>query len=65
MQPTYIFIYNAKMHPKGTFKGRVEAVSSYEAQQQVMRNNLFVKSLTAVVHKNQAAARKEKFEVIQ
>ena len=53
------------MHPKGTFKGRVEAISSYEAQQQVMRSNLFVKSVTAVVHKNQAAARKEKFEVIQ
>lgn len=61
---TYIFIYNAKIHPNGTLQGRVEAVSSYEAQQKVMRNNLFVESVTATVHKNQTAARKQKFEVL-
>ena len=62
---TYIFIYNAKMYPKGCFKGRVEATSSYEAQQKVMRNNLFVQSVTAKVHKNQTAARNQKFDVVQ
>lgn len=65
MQQSYIFIYEAKVHSNGTIKGRVEATSSYDAQQKVTRNNLLVKSVTARVHKNQTLARKEKFEVLQ
>lgn len=62
-RPTYIFIYEARIHPNGKIKGRVEAFSSVDAQQRVMRHNLFVKSVTVKVHKNQAQARKEKYEV--
>ncbi len=65
MQQSYIFIYEAKIHPNGIIKGRVEATSSYEAQQKVTRHNLLVESVTAKVHKNQTLARKERFEVLQ
>ena len=60
---TYIFLYTAKIHPKGTFKGRVEAFNGLDAQERVKRNNLFVKSVSVKVAANQAAARNQKFEV--
>lgn len=59
---TYIFLYTAKLQ-KGSLKGRIEAKNQYEAQQKVMANNLLIKSVTVSVAKNQAAARKQHYEV--
>ena len=59
----YIFLYTAKMHPRGTIKGRVEARNGLEAQNKIKDSNLMVNSVSVKVAANQAAARKLKFEV--
>ncbi|MDC4361021.1 hypothetical protein NQ651_17710 [Acinetobacter baumannii] len=59
---TYIFLYKAKLK-KGSINGRIEAKNQYEAQQKVMANNLLIESVTVSVAKNQAAARRQHYEV--
>lgn len=59
---TYIFLYTAKLQ-RGSIKGRIEAKNQFEAQQKVKNNNLLVESVTVSVAKNQAAARKQYYEV--
>ena len=61
---TYIFAYTAKMAYNGVVKGRVEATNGYDAEQRVLRNNGLYDSVSVKLLKNQAAARKQKYEVL-
>ena len=61
---TYIFAYTAKMAHNGVVKGRVEATNGYDAEQRVLRNNGLYDSVSVKLLKNQAAARKKKYEVL-
>lgn len=60
---TYIYAYKALIEPKGTITGRIEARNGYEAERKVHNNNLMVKSVSVNLLTNQAAARKQKYEV--
>lgn len=62
LEMKFIWRYTAKMHPKGSIHGLVEASTFTEAQQIVKRNEM-VKSVSVVLHKNQVAARKQRYEV--
>ncbi|WP_394661419.1 hypothetical protein [uncultured Acinetobacter sp.] len=59
----YVWSYTAKLSPSGSFKGRVLASSLTEAKHKVMNDNLFCKSVDAVLVKNQAAALKQKIDI--
>ncbi len=59
----YVWAYTAKMSPSGTFKGRVLASSLLDARKKVMNDNLFCKSVDAVLVKNQALALKQKIDI--
>lgn len=61
---TYIFAYTAKMAHNGVVKGRVEATNGYDAEQRILRNNGLYDSVSVKLLKNQAAARKQKYEVL-
>ena len=61
---TYIFAYTAKMAHNGVVKGRVEATNGWDAEQRVLRNNGLYDSVSVKLLKNQAAARKQKYEVL-
>ena len=59
---TYIFKYVAKLHGKGSLRGRVEATTALQAKQQVMQGNEMIKDVSVSLLTNQKAARTQSFE---
>ncbi|OEC90642.1 hypothetical protein A9Z07_03625 [Acinetobacter sp. YK3] len=59
---TYIFKYVAKLHSKGSLRGRVEATTALQAKQQVLQGNEMIKDVSVSLLTNQKAARTQSFE---
>lgn len=59
---TYIFKYVAKLHGKGSLRGRVEATTALQAKQQVLQGNEMIKDVSVSLLTNQKAARTQPFE---
>ncbi len=52
----------AKLHGKGSLRGRVEATTALQAKRQVMLGNELIKDVSVSLLTNQKAARKQAFE---
>ena len=59
---TYIFKYVAKLHGKGSLRGRVEATTALQAKQQILQGNELIKDVSVSLLTNQKAARAQSFE---
>lgn len=62
---TYIFKYVAKLHGKGSLRGRVEATTALQAKQQVLQGNEMIKDVSVSLLTNQKAARTQSFEKLK
>ena len=63
---TYIWAYEATTcNGVGIIKGRIEATTGYAAQELVKDRNLLIETVKVKLLKNQAQARKERFESIE
>jgi len=52
----------AKLHGKGSLRGRVEATTALQAKQQVLQGNEMIKDVSVSLLTNQKAARTQSFE---
>lgn len=52
----------AKLHGKGSLRGRVEATTALQAKQQILRGNEMIKDVSVSLLTNQKAARTQSFE---
>ncbi|MFI8035464.1 hypothetical protein ACH8I4_16505 [Acinetobacter sp. ABJ_C3_5] len=52
----------AKLHGKGSLRGRVEATTALQAKQQVLQGNEMIKDVSVSLLTNQKAARTQPFE---
>jgi hypothetical protein len=52
----------AKLHSKGSLRGRVEATTALQAKQQVLQGNEMIKDVSVSLLTNQKAARTQSFE---
>ncbi|MDH0031369.1 MULTISPECIES: hypothetical protein [unclassified Acinetobacter] len=62
---TYIFKYVAKLHGKGSLRGRVEATTALQAKQRVLQGNELIRDVSVSLLTNQKAARQQSFEKLR